>query len=74
MVQRSRVDNATTARRLDDLASQVAELTQLVHASFQLQLDLRRSIRQEVAAAMATTGSTTFDPAAPPIATETTPR
>ncbi|CAH1257932.1 NEURL1B [Branchiostoma lanceolatum] len=47
---------------MQSLRAQVEELKNMVRVSFDLQLDLQRAIRQEVAAAMAThTGSNTQD-------------
>ena len=40
-------------QELQDMRTQVVELKQMMKVSFDLQLDIQRSIRQEVAAALA---------------------
>lgn len=47
--------NAAMGREIRDLRSEVQELKNMMRLSFDLQLDIQRSIRQEVAAALAQT-------------------
>lgn len=44
--------NAATSREVRSLRAQVEELKTMMRLSFDMQLDIQRAIRQEVAAAM----------------------